>query len=178
MALPEIGYTIRLAQAGELEELGEIERAAAGLFAEIGLHQVAESDPLPLEFLQAQQRVGLVWVAVGAEDELVGFAVASGLEEAVYLEEISVTPAHGRRGIGKELIRAVCDWATGNGSATITLLTFQDVPWNAPFYSRQEFRVLKESEMNFGLKCLLEEETKFWFPHKRVCMTRELRQSN
>src|SRR5689334_18785731 len=101
MASSEIKYAIRLARADELEGLRDVELAAGMLFADIGLQEVAASDPLPFDFLQAQQRAGLVWVAADASDLVVGFAAASEIEEAIYLEEISVHPAHGRRGIGR-----------------------------------------------------------------------------
>src|SRR5574341_1406291 len=100
----ETAYTIRLAQVEEFPALREIERAAGKLFAEIGLDNVANASPLPLDFLQAQQSAGLVWVLTDMEDRPVGFAVASELDGALYLDEIDVHPAHGRRGLGKRLI--------------------------------------------------------------------------
>jgi GNAT superfamily N-acetyltransferase len=174
MDIAEIGYTIRLARADELEELQKIERAAGMLFAEIGWQEVAESDLLPLEFLEAQQVADLVWVVAEAADHPVGFAVTSELEETCFLEEISVHPAHGRRGIGKSLIEFLCDWAIENGYQAMTLSTFSDVPWNAPYYLRLGFRVLGEEEMGPDLKELLEEEAASWLPLKRVVMRREL----
>lgn len=174
MKTSEIGYTIRLARADELEELQEIERAAGKLFAEIGLDEVAESEPLPLEFLEEQQGAELVWVTADAEDKPVGFAVVSELDGTCFLEEISVHPAHGRRGMGKSLIEFLCGWASGNGYRAITLSTFSDVPWNTPYYSRLDFRILDTKEMSPDLKELLAEETQAWAPLKRVLMRREL----
>ena len=174
MAISEIDYTIRLARADELEQLQEIERAAGMLFAEIGLDEVAESEPLPLDFLEEQQEAELVWVAAEADGQPVGFMVATELEGTCYLEEISVHPAHGRRGIGRSLIEFLCDWASDNGYPAITLSTFYDVPWNAPYYSRLGFRVLDANELSLELKELVEEETQAWWPLKRILMRREL----
>lgn len=174
MAIAELGYIIRLARADELEELQKIERAAGMLFAEIGWQEVAQSDLLPLDFLEAQQAAGLVWVAAEAADHPVGFAVTSELDGTCFLEEISVHPAHGRRGIGKALIEMLCNWAIEQGYPAMTLMTFQDVSWNAPFYSRLGFRVLDVDELSPELREVLEEETQAWMPLKRVLMRREL----
>jgi len=169
-----VDYIIRYARASELAALQQVEIAASELFAEIGLNQVAEDEPLPLDFLRAQQRLGLVWVAADEHDRPVGFAAARELVGASHIEEIAVHPAHGRRGLGKRLIEALCDWARRQGYPAITLSTFRDVPWNAPYYARIGFRVLEESELSVGLSALLDQEEKAWFPLTRVCMRRDL----
>ncbi len=172
--MPEIDYCIRLARVEELPALQEIERSAARLFAEIGFDAVANLDPLPLDFLQQQQRTGLVWVLAGVNDQPVGFAATRELDGALHLEEIDVHPEHGRRGLGKRLIEMLCLWAERQGYPAITLLTFRDVPWNAPFYSRLGFRVIEEDELGPGLLDMLARETQAWFPVVRVCMRRDL----
>lgn len=172
--MPEADYAIRLARVEELPALREIERAAGKLFAEIGLENVANAGPLPLDFLEAQQSAGLVWVLTDADDEPVGFAAASELDGALYLEEIDVHPAHGRRGLGKRLIETLCVWAEKQGYPAVTLSTFLDVPWNAPFYSRIGFRIIEDGEMGTGLQALLDHSARIWFPLARVCMRRDL----
>jgi len=171
----ETAYTIRLAQVEELPALREIERAAGKLFAEISLGNVANASPLPLDFLQAQQSAGLVWVLTDADDQPVGFAAASELDGELYLEEIDVHPAHGRRGLGRWLIETLCAWAEEQGYPAFTLSTFRDVPWNAPFYSRLGFRIIEDSEMGPGMQALHEHSARIWFPLARVCMRRDLR---
>jgi predicted N-acetyltransferase YhbS len=172
--LSEANYTIRQARVEELPLLQEIERASGELFAEIGLNRVAEDEPLPLDFLRDQQRLGLVWVAADASDRPVGSAATRELDGALHIEEIAVHPAHGRRGLGKRLIETLCDWARGQGYPAITLSTFRDVPWNAPYYARIGFRVLEESETSEGLSALLNQEEQAWHPLARVCMRRDL----
>jgi predicted N-acetyltransferase YhbS len=167
-------YTIRLARIDELPLLREIERAAGELFAQIGLGQVAEDEPLPLDFLRAQQRLGLVWVVADENDRPVGSAATRELDGALHIEEISVHPAHGRRRLGKRLIETLCDWAGRQGYTAVTLSTFRDVPWNAPYYARIEFRALEESELSEGLSALLDQEKQEWSPLARVCMRRDL----
>lgn len=169
-----VDYIIRYARANELAALQHVELAAGGLFAEIGLNRVAEDDPLPLDFLWAQQRLGLVWAAADEHDRPVGFAATRELDGALHIEEIAVHPAHGRRGLGKRLIETLCDWAREQGYPAITLSTFRDVPWNAPYYARIGFRVLEESETSEGLSALLDQDEQVWSPLARVCMRRDL----
>ncbi len=172
--MSETDYAIRLARFEELPALREIERAAGKIFAEIGLENVASATPLLLDFLQAQQRAGLVWVLTDADDQPVGFAAASELDGELYLEEIDVHPAHGRRGLGRRLLETVCAWAEEQGYPAVTLSTFGDVPWNAPFYSRLGFRIVEGGEIGTGLQALLEHSARIWFPLVRVCMRRDL----
>jgi GNAT superfamily N-acetyltransferase len=53
-----------------------------------------------------------------------------------HLEEMDVLPEHAGQGLGAALIEAVCSWAHTRGFDAVTLSTFRDVPWNAPFYPR------------------------------------------
>ena len=163
-----------MARAEELEYLREIEFASGALFAEIGWHEVAASDSLPLDVLQDQQRAGMVWVVADASDRAVGFAAASEMGNTIYLEQISVHPAHGRRGIGRLMIKTLCDWARANDYQAVTLLTFRDVFWNAPFYSRLGFRPLEINNLAPAVKEWVEKDLKFWAPLERVYMQREL----
>ena len=49
-------------------------------------------------------------------------------------------PSHARRGLGSELLEAVCAWGRAAGLPAVTLSTFRDVPWNGPFYQQRGFR--------------------------------------
>ena len=48
-------------------------------------------------------------------------------------------PDYGRRGIGRALLRAAVDWAATRGYDELSLATYRDVPWNAPFYASEGF---------------------------------------
>ncbi len=58
------------------------------------------------------------------------------------LDEVAVAPAHGRRGIGRALVDEVVAWAAAGGFPSVTLATFRDVPWNAPYYEKLGFEVV------------------------------------
>jgi GNAT superfamily N-acetyltransferase len=167
-------YAIRLARADELATLQEVARSAGQLFATIGLTQVATDEVLSLDFLRAQQSKGLVWVIANAHDQSIGFAATRALDDALHLEEISVLATHVQRGLGRRLLEHVCHVAAQQGYAAITLTTFADVPWNAPFYARAGFHLLEGRELDGKLGLLLAEEQSNWAPLKRVGMRRDL----
>src|SRR5262249_4493876 len=143
---------IRLARAAELPELQRVEREAGARFRGLGLLDHLLDHSLALTELSAHQRAGRVWVAAGADERPLGFAVASVLDGTAHLEELDVLPAAGRKGIGRRLVDTVCDWAKAQGFSAITLSTFRDVPWNGPFYERLGFRSLSPAELSPALR--------------------------
>jgi predicted N-acetyltransferase YhbS len=90
-----------------------------------------------------------------------------------HLEEIDVHPEHGRRGLGRRLVCAVCRWAAANGYSWVTLSTFRDVPWNMPFYARLGFEEIPPEELSSALLSVIEDETRRGLdPSRRVAMRR------
>ncbi len=81
-----------------------------------------------------------------AGDPPVGFAWLTLVCGQAHLEQISVLPEHGRRGIGRALLEAAATWAAGARYERLTLCTFRDVPWNGPFYRSAGFVELDERE--------------------------------
>lgn len=73
--------------------------------------------------------------ADAAPDMRVGFAHVQEIDAHAHLEQLSVVPAYGRRGIGRALVTAALDEARRRGHAQVTLRTYADVPWYAPFYA-------------------------------------------
>lgn len=133
------------------------------------------SDTLPLAFLEAQQKQGHVWVAADLNEEPVGFAVVKTVDGQAHLHEVSVDQAHGRKGIGSRLIAAVVEWAKQNGHESLTLSTFRDIEWNAPYYRRLGFRDLDDRELSAGLKEVRRQEAESGLPiEDRVCMILKL----
>ncbi len=154
---------IRLATADDLALLPEIELAAAQLFLDyadvLGLDEDLLQSTRSLEELRQAQVKGLLWVAVDALDRPVGFALAVELEGHLHLEEMDVHPSRGRCGLGTALVQAVCAAARERGQS-VTLSTFRDVPFNAPFYAKMGFHELEDSELTPGLRRLREEEAR------------------
>ena len=164
------GYSIRLARSHDVAALGEIERAAATLFAPYGLAELF-AETTPVEELAAPVRDGRLWVAVDAAAQPAGFALATIVGGNAHLHELDVDPAHGRRGIGRALIDAMVAWARVRRFPALTLNTMRDVPWNAPFYARLGFVVLPDSELPEPLRALRRLEVEHGLPgEQRVSM--------
>lgn len=104
--------------------------------------------------LHAQQTV---WVAAESARP-VAFAACEPFLDALHLWELDVRRELQGRGIGRLLIAAVADGARERGLPGVTLTTFRDIPWNAPFYARVGFRLLAPTELNPRLREILARE--------------------
>ncbi|CAM00256.1 ribosomal protein S18 acetylase RimI-like enzyme [Saccharopolyspora erythraea NRRL 2338] len=165
---------VRTAEPGELPRLQTVEIASGEPFREIGMPEIADSPPLPLDALTAYQRAGRAWVTVEC-GEPVAFVVVELVDGAAHIAQISVHPGHARRGIGRVLLDHVAAWAVERGIRAMTLTTFRTVPWNAPYYRRLGFRELGTDEITAGLAAVVANETAHGLdPAARVCMRREL----
>jgi len=127
---------IREARPEEFPRLRAVELEADGMFAEVGIGPFSD-DGREDHLVQAS-------VVLAAEDPAVGFASVEIVDGAAHLWQLAVLPSEGRRGAGRALVTAVCDWARTHGFEAVTLTTFRDVPWNGPFYERLGFRALPE----------------------------------
>jgi GNAT superfamily N-acetyltransferase len=151
-------YRIERALPADLAELPAIEREAAALFEGLPLATAALAEPTSPEELRAAQEAGLLWVARSRAGGLAGFALVELLQGQPHLEEIDVRPAHARRGVGRSLVEAVLGWARARGHRAVTLTTFREVPWNAPFYASAGFRVLAPAEITPALAAVVRDE--------------------
>jgi ribosomal protein S18 acetylase RimI-like enzyme len=149
---------IRLARSDELAALREVERAAGAPFRDVGMDAIADDDPPSLDELAAFQQDGRAWVATDDTDQPVGYIVVDVVDGAAHVEQVSVHPSHARQGLGRALLGTVVLWAEQQGLDAVTLTTFSDVPWNAPYYLRLGFRILAEAEVSEGLRRIREQE--------------------
>jgi GNAT superfamily N-acetyltransferase len=106
--------------------------------------EIASDEPLDIAELAEYQRSGRAWVAVDPTDAPIGYLIAEIVDGNTHIEQVSVHPDYGRRGIGRQLIEHVADWSRQDGRPAMTLTTFADVPWNAPYYARCGFTVVAE----------------------------------
>ncbi|MEU2760488.1 MULTISPECIES: GNAT family N-acetyltransferase [unclassified Streptomyces] len=170
---------IRSARRPDLPLLQEIERAAGEPFRALGMAFVADDDPPPLDLLESYRQAGRCWVATdplsATGDRPLGYVLADPVDDALHIEQVSVDPRAARRGIGRDLIAHLAALAARQGMAALTLTTFTDVPWNAPYYARIGFRILGEDELTDGLRTIRAEEAQHGLDRwPRVCMRREL----
>lgn len=165
--------TIRPATAAELPALQDLEVAAGVLFRAIGMTDVAEHPPPPLEAFEHARAAGRLWVIVGADDRPLGFVLVNLVDGAAHIEQVSVHPDQQGRGLGRALIDHVESWAAAQGLTALTLSTFRSVPWNAPYYARLGFVELSAAELTSGLRAVLAAETAFGLdPATRLFMRR------
>lgn len=147
-------YAVRRAREEDLNCLPAIERRAGQLFADAGLENVANNEPVSQEYLLSFLNGGAVHVAVDHADKPVGFALTGLLDGACHLYELSVDPDHGRRGLGARLVTAGCVYAQDMGCRAMTLSTFLDLPWNGPFYKKLGFNDMARAAWTPGLHLL------------------------
>lgn len=94
----------------------------------------------------------------GADESVIaGFVHVLELDGHAHLEQLSVSPEHGRRGYGRKLVEAAMAFARDSGHDRMSLRTFAGVPWNAPFYERLGFAVT-EPRSDFELMLVEAEE--------------------
>lgn len=142
---------IRAACPDDLPYLAAIETSCAETFIRYG-RPLADGSPLaPPEQWEAALAAGLLWVADDAACGPVGFLAAALTEDGLYVSEVDVRMEHQRRGHGRRLMDAAIAAAKARGLAAVTLTTFRDIPWNAPFYASLGFRELKTDQMSVHL---------------------------
>jgi GNAT superfamily N-acetyltransferase len=122
---------IRPVRPDELALLPDLEAAADTMFEPLGI------GPLPGPGTPEEFAAALVVLVAG--DPPVGLCRIDDVAGGAHLEQLSVHPGLGGRGIGRALLRAACAWAAGHGYRTLTLATYRDIPWNGPFYASEGF---------------------------------------
>ncbi|MFJ2769135.1 GNAT family N-acetyltransferase [Streptomyces sp. NPDC087300] len=168
---------IRPVTAAELPLLQEIERAAGEPFRALGMASVADDEPPAVADLDRFRRAGRAWVAVDAADVPVAYLIGEPVEDADadHIEQVSVHPRAARRGIGGALIGHAAERARAAGRSALTLTTFADVPWNAPYYARIGFRPLAPDELTPRLRAIRAHEAELGLDRwPRLCMRRDL----
>lgn len=95
---------IRPARAGDLVRLRAVERAAGGVFRDIGMGPVADDEPLTVSDLAGYQQDGRAWVAVDEQDRPVAYLLIDRVDNGAHVEQVSVHPDHARQGVGLALI--------------------------------------------------------------------------
>lgn len=165
---------IRSAAARELPLLQDIERAAGAAFRALGMAEIADDPPPATELLERHRGTGRLWVTADPMDRPVAYLMGEPVDGAFHVEQVSVHPAAARRGVGRTLLAYAADRAHEEALAGLTLTTFAEVPWNAPYYTRLGFRVLYEDRLTPGLRAIRADEARLGLDRwPRVCMRRD-----
>jgi len=169
---------IRPAAPADLPLLQDIERAAGEPFRTLGMTEIADDEPPALELLERFRKAGHAWIAEGDQAEgsggrPVAYLIGEPVDGAFHIEQVSVHPDAAHRGVGRTLIAYAADRARGQGLTGLTLTTFTEVPWNAPYYERIGFRPLTDPELTPGLRRIRATEAEHGLDRwPRVCMYR------
>ena len=148
---------VRAPRPDELARLRDIEVAAGRPFAALGLEWVAAHEPPSIDELDRYRAAGLAWVVVPGDAggtpagyvivEVVDRALRGVESAALHVEQVSVDPRFARRRLGARLVEHVAGEARARGLRAVTLTTFRDVPWNAPYYRRCGFEVVPPADL-------------------------------
>jgi ribosomal protein S18 acetylase RimI-like enzyme len=149
---------IRTARSDDFAGLVEIERAAGRMFLLLDPDLFADHDPGSVEKLTPYTDGGRAFVSVDADDSPVGYLLIDPVDGAAHIEQVSVHPDHARKGLGRALIEHAASWGKARDLHSLTLTTYVDVPWNAPYYERLGFRYLTADEETPGLHAIREHE--------------------
>ena len=132
-------FSIRPASSADDAAITDLESLADRLFID---RFEATNWPPPSTAEERASWPGFVLVATSAKDQgttptevLVGFVHVIEAAAHAHLEQLSVSPDYGRRGIGRALVNAAMAEARRRGHSRMTLRTYREVPWNAPFYA-------------------------------------------
>lgn len=174
MTDPMTATTIRLVEPDDVSLLPIIEREAASRFHAVGLGEIAEGNVSDRAFIDAIRRFGLALCAE-VDEMVVGFLLAGELDQALHVYELSVASTHGRQGIGSGMVEAAVRGAETRGLKSLTLSTFSEVPWNAPFYRRLGFEAVERDDWTPGFHLLHAAEALAGVPvEKRLFMRKEI----
>ena len=152
------GVVIRVASVEDIAALPSIERAAGSVFRQVGMAAVADDEPLGTSDLLGYQRAGRAWVATDGLDRPVAYLLLDVVDATAHIDQVSVHPDHARRGLGRGLIETAAAWAGVRRMSAVTLTTFRDVPWNAPYYGRLGFSVIPRASLSAGLRRIRAQE--------------------
>jgi ribosomal protein S18 acetylase RimI-like enzyme len=169
------GYSLRPRREADDAALLAIENRAAEMFRPHGYGAVADNPFPDVASMQPLLSLGETWLATAEADEPVAFIVTAPLGHYLHIHELSVDPGHSRKGLGTALVRLAIAAAERQMLAGVSLTTFREVPFNAPFYEKLGFSALDTAEADPQLAARLEIECPEGVPlSSRVLMVRDL----
>lgn len=144
--------TVRPTTLADAAVLPAIERSAGQRFLTVpALAWIADDHIVSAELHREYAAKGLSWLAL-VDDRPVGFLLGEAMETSLYIAEFSLHLAWQGKGIGRQLINTVAQWACEQGFTSLTLTTFRHVAWNAPLYQHLGFEILEENAWPAALR--------------------------
>lgn len=164
---------IRPAVIGDAWDFPAIENSAGMRFEESAeLAFVAQGEDRSVGQYRGFIERGLSWAADTRAGRCIGFICATPEDGELHVWELAVCRDHQGSGIGRALLATAVREAERRGMAALTLTTFSNVAWNAPFYARLGFEVIEGSALSGRLQALLDEEGRNGLPREYRCAMR------
>lgn len=165
---------IRPARAAEAALLPALEFAAQQRF-QAYMPAIASGGVTADDIFATRIEVGRCLVAADDADAPIAFLIWDILDGNAYIRELAVLPEHAGRRIGARLIDAMAGMARRRGMPMLTLTTFRDIPWNAPYYVRLGFTEMPEAEYGPDLTAMIAMQRRHGLDiSKRLAMKRAL----
>lgn len=149
---------MRLATEADLPRLPEIELSAVDAFLNTSMPPGPLSTVTPADNWRDALGHGTLWVIDDQGGALVGFLGAHRDRSELHILEFDVEAGHQGKGFGRLLLNHVIAWARSEGLSELTLTTFRNIPWNAPFYASMGFSEIADADMPLHLAEILEAE--------------------
>ncbi len=163
-------YSIRLATHEDAQFLPAVEESAGQTFAgHPKFDWIAKGEVQPVENHVECIRKDLEWLVVDSHDQPVGFIMVEHLTGSLHIVELSVQQSAQGKSLGKRLITQVIDFAKSQQVSHVTLTTFRDIPWNAPYYQRLGFSIMAASQLTPELDAILQQEVDAGFQAADRC---------
>lgn len=163
-------FEIRPATPADAKALPEVERSAGEIFRAIPeLAWIAGDDVQSEERHRALIAQGTAWVATNDAGAPVGFINGEELDGALHIWELSVHRDFQGKGLGKALLEEAERFARAKHLAALTLTTFRDVPWNAPYHRRLGFELVEGDSLSEALRMILDKEVEAGLPRHMRC---------
>lgn len=155
-------FKLRLARPGEGKRLYAIEKAAAQLFRDVGMDDIADAPATPPNVYETYIADD---GALVCEDGGVtaGFLTWEARDSRSFICEVSVDTAFHGQGVGAQLIAAL---------QQPSLSCFTDVPWNKPYYERLGFKAVDPQTLGPDHMAIAKDEAKRFAPWPRCIMAR------
>ncbi len=173
--LPE-GYSITAAEQDDIPALIAVDKAASTLFAPTGLLQPeALEDHVPAHVFEIESQNFNVFVARNQHGWPIGFALIGLRGNGLYLDQVSVHPDYGRKGIGRALMIRVLTEAENRKLPHVSLSTFKSVPWNGPFYASIGIREIPHDKLEPYMREIEDAQRSLMDVSERCFMRRKVR---
>ncbi|KRE23118.1 GNAT family N-acetyltransferase [Agromyces sp. Soil535] len=148
----------RPATLEDLRDVQSIERAAGEAFRSIGMDEIADDAPIAASEFEHCIARGDAWIMTTDDGSPVAYLLLEGVDDALHVEQVTVHPSYARRGYGAQLLEVARRRSVESDVAVMTLTTFRDVPWNAPYYLRLGWTELPTSKWGPELAKKVESE--------------------